>query len=282
MAFPGRERVSALQVAASLAGVIRRGGFLLAVLVSIILLIFSRLHEEKISVLRTGLTDLLAPVLGTISAPLSALNQAVITTEQFMDVYAENKRLREELRHWQAAGQVATHLSFENKRLRGLLNHVPEAAVHYVSARVVSNSLSPFSHYAVINAGAEDGIKTGQVAINQEGVIGQVMETGRHSARIRLVTDRDFRLPVTLSTSGEQAVLAGAGDHQQARLIRLKHSETVYAGDVALTSGDNALFPSGLVVGAVDSIARDGVRIHPVLDRNRLHHVSILSLTRSE
>src|SRR5713101_1837592 len=90
--------------------------------------------------LRTNLTDDAAPVLDVLSRPFGAAASFVDRVRGIVTMYQDNVRLtheNERLLQWQ---QVALKMSADNRDLRGLLKSVPEAAVSYVTARVIANS----------------------------------------------------------------------------------------------------------------------------------------------
>jgi len=68
-------------------------------------------------------------------------------------MYQDNVRLtaeNERLLQWQ---QIGLKLSADNRDLRGLLKSVPEAAVSYVTARVIANSGGGYVRTVMVNGG---------------------------------------------------------------------------------------------------------------------------------
>src|SRR4029453_1678845 len=75
--------------------------------------------------------------------------------------------------------------------------------------RIVADAGGPFVHTVLVDAGTEDGAARGMAAVNERGMIGRVIEVGRHSARVLLLTDFNSRIPVLVEPSRDQAILAG-------------------------------------------------------------------------
>ena len=64
-------------------------------------------------------------------------------------------------------------------------------------------------HTVLVDAGAERGVAKGMAAVNERGLVGRVIEVGRRSARVLLLTDFNSRVPVMVEPSRDQAILAG-------------------------------------------------------------------------
>src|SRR5438046_2489128 len=110
------------------------------ILLSGAMLVAGKTDQTMFETLRTGLSDVAAPVLDVASRPLGAAEAAMDRVRGFIGVYQVNRRLEEEnqrLLQWQ---QFALKLTTENRQLQGLLKVVTDRAVTYVTARVIANS----------------------------------------------------------------------------------------------------------------------------------------------
>ena len=124
---------------------------------------------------------------------------------------------------------------------------------------MVADAGGPFVHTVLINVGAEQGVAKGMAAVNERGLIGRVIEVGRRSARVMLLTDFNSRIPVMVEPSRDQAILAG-NNSRQPDLIFLPLNPRLSLGDAVVTSGRGGVLPPGLAVGIVRSI--DGTAVH--------------------
>jgi rod shape-determining protein MreC len=102
-----------------------------------------------------------------------------------------------------------------------------------------------------------------------------VVEVGRNSSRLLLLTDLNSRVPVIVEASRYRGVLAG-DNSDQPKLIFLPTNAKVNVGDRIVTSGHGGVFPPGLAVGVVSSIGDGNIRIEPLVDFSRIEYVSIL------
>lgn len=245
------------------------------ILLSGAMIIAGKTDQTMFEGVRTGLSDVAAPVLDVASRPLGAAEAAIDRVRGFMGVYHENRRLAEEnqrLLQWQ---QVALKLTTENRQLQGLLKVVPDRAISYVTARVIANSGGAYVRTVMINAGNQAGLARGQAVITGEGLVGRLTEVGGRAARVLLITDLNSRIPVKIEGSHTGAVLAG-DNSERPRLLYIGSPETLKIGDRVVTSGEGGVFPPDLPVGMVSAVGPSGARIEPYVELSQLGHVLVV------
>jgi rod shape-determining protein MreC len=246
----------------------------LLVLLSGAIIVLGKADQLLFDSLRTTLSDAVAPVLDAVAQPLNAAGNVVNRAKMAVMTYRENVRLEaenEKLLHWQ---QTALNLDAENKELRGLLKAVPNAALSYVTARVIANSGGAFVRMILIDAGAEDRVARGQAAITGEGLVGRLTEVGERAARVLLITDLNSRIPVTIESTHTPAVLAG-DNSERPRLMYLPSADAVKVGDRVVTSGEGGVFPPRLPVGVVSAIDAGVPRVEPYVELSQLGYVLV-------
>jgi rod shape-determining protein MreC len=255
--------------------IIQRFAFLALISLSIALLFLGKANIGVIEQMRTATTDVLVPVLETVSRPVDAFNSAVQRVKTLANIAEENVRLREEnarLLKWQAVGRA---LERENENYRQLLNALSDPLVLPITARVVGDSGGPFVHTLLLNAGSRDGIRVGQAVVGPLGLVGRIAETGKKSARVLLLTDLNSRIPVVMEKSRHKGILVG-DNSALPKLDFLPTNASVAAGDRLVTSGDGGMLPAGRPIGIVSSVTDRGVRVQTFTDWGRLEYVSVL------
>ena len=204
---------------------------------------------------RAKLSDITAPALLEVRAPLVAIENWVEGLGTLFSVYRENlelKRENAELRRWQ---EVALSLENRVKRYEQLLNAVPEEVMPAITARVIGESNRPFVKTMILNAGTEHGVRKGQAVADDRGLIGRIYLTGERTSWVILLTDLSSRVPVVIESSQRRAILAGDNTPMPALDLDLAGGtatpETASAGDRVLSTGDGGLLPAGVPVGVV-------------------------------
>lgn len=264
-----------LRIAAPIKVLAQRFTFLGLVALSVGLMILGKAETPIVEQFRAMVTDAFVPLLDALSRPIATVSQVGDEISGILNVYQENVRLRQEnerLLRWE---NVARQLETEDKSLRDMLHLVPDAPVSYVTARVVSDAAGMFVRSVLVTAGAHDGVAKGQVALTGEGLVGRVGEVGERSARILLLTDLNSEVPVTLENGQMRAILAG-DNSDQPKLLYLTTDAHPQVGDRVVTSGSGGVFPPGLPVGVVSSIADNVVRVKPFVEFHRLDYVRLV------
>ena len=251
------------------------GLFLLCLAGAVSLMVIGRTDPEVFERARMQVTDAVAPVLTAISQPVVAVNNMVAEIEALTALREDNQRLRMEvarLQQWQA---VARHLGAENAQMRDLLGYSPQDVDRHITGRVVGVGGS-FVRALLLNVGASEGVRKGQVAVTGEGLVGRVAEVGRRSSRVLLVTDLNSRVPVKIEDSSARAILAG-DNTQFPRLIYGAANSDLQPGQRVVTSGDAGAFPPGIPVGVVLRVSDEsGVRVQTYADQERPELVRLM------
>jgi rod shape-determining protein MreC len=243
---------------------------------SVLLLLLGKADVKLANFVGERLGDVAAPLLRVLNEPISATRNGVDRLGEMLAVHEENARLREENRRllgWQAE---AAKLQVQNRALRQMLQIPPvERAPSWTSARVIADSGSVFVHTLLLDAGADRGVVRGMPAISPQGLVGRVIDIGRHSARVLLITDFNSRIPVVIERSGDQAILEGDNTLEPAlRFLPINPSFEV--GDRVMTSGRGGLLPPGLLIGQISSLADGKIAVRPYVDWTRLDYLSLL------
>jgi rod shape-determining protein MreC len=270
------ERRSLSRLALPLKALADRFAFGGLVILSIALLVIGKANVHLLEGISTSVGDALVPTLGTLMQPIDASRRLVEGVGQLIALRAENARLREQnlrLLEWQSA---ARQLSLQNAALRQLLNmRTDPDRPTAVAGRVVADAGGPFVHTVLVDVGAADGVDRGMAAVNERGLLGRVIEVGRHSARVLLLTDFNSRIPVMVEPSRDQAILAG-NNTRRPSLVFLPLNPRLAVGNRVVTSGRDGVLPPGLELGTVAAIDAAGVSVEPLVDFARLEYVRLL------
>jgi rod shape-determining protein MreC len=246
------------------------------VILSLALLAVGKANVHLLEGVSMRISDALVPTLQTLMQPVTASRRLVESVGELLALRAENARLKEQnlrLLEWQGA---ARQLSVENAALRQLLKmRADPKRPTAVTGRIVADAGGPFVHTVLVDVGTEDGAARGMAAVNERGMIGRVIEVGRHSARVLLLTDFNSRIPVLVEPSRDQAILAG-NNTRRPTLVFLPLNPRLAVGNRVLTSGRGGVLPPGLEIGTVIAIDDAGVTVEPSVDFARLEYLRLL------
>ncbi len=138
------------------------------------------------------------------------------------------------------------------------LNKIKDPAIinrfDYVSAKVINNSTRYYKNFITINRGKANGIEQGMAAISSQGAVGKVKSVSDHYAVLISLLNIDDQVSSMIKRTGHFGTVQWDGTDP--RLIDLKyiprHVE-LKVGDTVMTSGYNAVFPEGIMIGVIKS-----------------------------
>lgn len=196
-------------------------------------------------------------------------------------VQRENRRLQQALlqaRHT----TVQTHeLALEVTRLRRLLQLTDTLARPTRVGRVIGRDATPWFRTVLVDVGRQAGVREGAAVVVEQGLIGQVLETGPATARVLLVTDPRFRVGAMVQRSRAQGIALGTVGGR-CYLAYITAQDAVVVGDVVLTSGVGGVIPKGLVLGTVLRVDPDPsglywqAQVQPSVDPTRVEEIVCL------
>jgi len=252
-----------------------RASLLMLIMLGMTMMIMSKTNNPAIAKLRTHITDLVTPVLSIASSPMDVAHNMGTWIAELSRLREENVALKNEnleLLKWQSAAKT---METENESLRALLNVVPEQKNTYITAHVVSDLGGPYVHSALINGGSESGIKKDEATINENGLMGRIVDVGANSARVLLLDDINSRVPVIAEQAHEKGILVG-NNTDTPTLSYLSGNSKIKPGDRIVTSGDGGVFPAGIPVGVVMAVEKGTVKIQPFVDATKVEYVSVV------
>ncbi len=256
-------------------GLLHRFAYLGLIVAAFGLMMLGKIDALLMDRLRVHVVDAVAPIMDALSRPAAAIDGAIDKGRELARIHDENARLRAEvetLRQWESA---ARRLETENESLKTLLKWSPPPEATFVTARVIADVGGTFVHSMIVAAGERDGVRKGLPVMTGDGLAGRIAAVGNHSARLLLVTDLNSRIPAIVERTRTRAVLAG-DNTDRARLIYLSDGGAVAAGDRIVTSGHGGVFPPGLPIGVVVSVAENGVLVKPFVERAQLDFVRVV------
>ncbi len=195
----------------------------------------------------TGAGALGGTVFGKITEPVARLGQNISGVfsagslrEKNEELSRRNRELQEENRKLRLREDDTQDLEALKKALRYKGGSDTE---QLISGDVTAMNDSRWIRTFTINLGKEDGVKTGSVVVNGDGLVGTVKSAGRGWAKVSTILDSSRGISFCL-TDGE---LEG---------YMLDESAKVRAGDTLVTSG-MGVYPERITVGKVKKVTND-------------------------
>jgi rod shape-determining protein MreC len=229
---------------------------LLCCLLSIALLI-SDARYQYLDGVRQVVAVIVYPLQRLAAAPAAIFNRISEFFFTQSALRADNARLSEENLRNASTLQKYDALAAENAHLRQLLEVRQRAPETALAAEVLYAGRDRFARKVIIDKGSQEGVRAGQPAIDQIGVVGQVTRVYPWLSEITLITDKDQVVPVQNMRNGLRAVIGGTGADEQLELKFIPLNGDFQNGDRLVTSGVDGVYPPGLPVAEVSNVERN-------------------------
>lgn len=166
----------------------------------------------------------------------------------------ENVQLKSQLLHAQAKLQQQDYILAQNARLQGILSTTKPDLFDLNLAQVIGTDTNLLKQIVLLNKGARDGVQVGQTVIDENGVLGQIINVYPNTSRLLLITDEQQSVAVTIKRTGQRAIVTGAGIPTSLRLNYVFKTSDVRIGDELVSSGLGGRIPAGYRVGRIARI----------------------------
>ena len=197
---------------------------------------------------------------------------------------ANEDSLQEDINRLRAKITELEEERLENQRLRQLLSFKERKSFEgllavSVGAKVIGREPTNWYQMVTIDKGKREGIQKGMPVITAEGIVGYISEVARNASRVRLILDGAASVGGLVQRSRESGVVKGRGD-SLCEMIYLFPRADIKKGDLIISSGLGGKYPSGLRIGKVVSLKREGylqkAEVLPAVDFSRLEEVLVL------
>ena len=228
----------------------------LAVILFLFFLVISSRSITNLA--RTGLTDDVgAPSLGFLHTISSSLKRII----PFASLREDNKALRERINLLNRKIDELKIVYNENERLKSFIDFRKAIPYSTVPAQVIGRDPTNWSNSLIIDKGTASGMRQNRAALSTKGLVGRVLEVGRRSAKILLITDPNSKVGVMIQRNRQGGILVGRPDGR-CKMIYISLDSDVMAGDKVITAGFGEIFPKDILVGEVVKVDREPGRLY--------------------
>lgn len=251
------------------------------VVLSFILLINDQ-RNNYLSILRNSIAIAIYPLQSTVEIPSRLINWFDLRIKSKEILIQENQNLLSQQKINSSILQRYESLEQENVRLKQILNAANNLDNKVEITRIISINVNPYRHTIVIDKGERDGVYKGQVLLDADGVIGQILHTNFLTSEAILISDSDHALPVEINRNGLRTIVLGNGSYTKLDVPYIPNNADIEIGDLLVTSGLGGKFPSGYPVAKVDFIESDlseqfyKVSAKPIAYLNQVREVMLL------
>ena len=150
--------------------------------------------------------------------------------------------------------QKVAELEQQNKQLKELLDYSSTQIAKTITAPVVGRSRDRWWNRVTLGKGSKDNVKPGYVVLGIGGLIGRITHVTPHTSKVLLISDDTSRVGAIMSKNRQLGYVQGENSSSVAMYF-FDQITDVKPGDLITTSFLSKLYPPGLAIGKVHSLA---------------------------
>ena len=219
---------------------------------SVVLIILSNLNFVAINYIKSGLNEIVYRISFIVSIPEKQLQKSITLINEHISMYSEYKVMENKIRQLENNNLNSNFLQSENSRLKRLIDEYITESDELV-AKVLLDKDSPFLKSIIVNKGSKDKVSLGMAVLDENYLVGKIVEVNYSTSRVLLISDLNSKIPVIIEPGNVQSILSGSGkDHGEIQYF--KSSREISSDNVVFTSGSGGIFKAGIPVGKIENV----------------------------
>lgn len=219
---------------------------------SITLIVLGKYNFVGINYLKATINEVVYRSSYIVSIPEKYAALSYNTVRNHFMLYEDYNIVKEKLKKIESQKHNIDFLIAENQKLKKTLEDVSYSSNEQL-AKVLIDKQSPFLRSIIINKGTKHNVTKGMTVLNDNYLVGKVVEVNFLTARVLLLSDLNSKTPVTIEPGSIQAILSGTGKNNG--IIQYsKENLPINTGSIVFTSGAGGLFKEGIPVGKIAEI----------------------------
>ncbi len=262
---------------------LRSFSLLSLIILSIFVLFLSSFDAKITKITRSGINEIIYRGSFVLSAPEKIFKNFNNKIKSHFGLYNNTIKIEEELKEFKSKKISLDILEFENQKLREQLDDYL-VSTEVIYSKIIIDSKSQYLRSFVINKGSRDGIKTGMVVLDQQYLVGKVIEVNFGTSRVLLMSDINSNIPITISPGNLLAIATGTGQNQaKVNYLKKIHFNKITKDSLVYTSGTGGLIKSGVPIGKIINFnpnVDEDITIEFFSDFSQLQYVSVTAFNK--
>ena len=260
--------------------------FLIVVVLLLISMRITGFERPQLSQVEAAIRNLIAPLQSGVMVIGQKTSNFFSQMADYAKISEEKELLKKEVDRLTAENNLLTEYKQENARLRKLLGleDLIGSQFSLTAARVTGRDLENLHQTLIINKGRNHGLKKNMPVMNEQGLIGRIINVTDSTSEVLLILDREGAVGAMVQQTRVPGVVEGLGPgSDQLQMIHIKMDAPINVNQVIITSGYGGIYPKGLRIGYVKEIIPEpnGLMkraiIQPFVDFDRLEEVLVVT-----
>jgi rod shape-determining protein MreC len=259
------------------------GRALILILASVCIIVLAEFRADF--VIRNAIHFVTSPLAAVVSRTSHSFLGLGKIVGSISSLTKENQLLKDQNSRLQSENTRLQELQVENQHLREQLKLGEERSFELVSAGIIAKDPLGYAKHVTINRGSRDGLEEKMPVVAAEGMlVGYLSNVYTASSTVTLLSDPNIeKVPALIQTNRADGFVVGQELGQGLQMDLIEQDVEVSQGSTVITSGLNTTFPTGLVIGYVQSVNKNDnalfqqAHLLPALDYDHLEYVSVIT-----
>ena len=256
----------------------QRFSLIVLIFFSIFLIALSRFNLPAINYLKISLNEIIYRSSFIVSIPEQQIQNASIALNKHFKLYEDLEITKKKLKQSEFEKYNSNYLIGENKRLRKLINEYIIQSDELV-AKVLLDKNSPFLKSIIVNKGSKDGVKLGMAVLDDQYLIGKIVEVNYSTSRALLVSDLNSKIPISVEPGNLLSILSGTGK----RYGKIQYTQQDFEfqnSNIVYTSGSGGIFKSGIPIGKIEIDSNNNIKVKFFSNLSQITFVKLVSFEK--
>ena len=247
---------------------------------SIALIALSRFNFPAINYLKISLNEIIYRASFVVSIPEQQIQNASIALNKHFKLYKDLEITKKKIKQLEYEKYNSNYLTSENERLRKLIDEYIIQSDELV-AKVLLDKNSPFLRSIIVNKGSKDDVKLGMAVLDDQYLIGKIVEVNYSTSRALLVSDLNSKIPISVEPGNLLSILSGTGK-DFGKIQYTQQDFNFQESDIVYTSGSGGIFKSGIPIGKIKKLDKENHSIIFFSDLSQLNFVKLVSFSTKD
>lgn len=226
---------------------------LLVIFAQLVLLAWQIRNDSDVPMVRVWAVTAVTPVASAIEGFRNGTTGFVSNYFELRNAREQSRQLRSEIDRLKIENQLLKNELSSAQRAESLAGFQAHNPSKMIGARVIGATPGVGTRSVLIDRGQQSGVRRGMAVVTPDGIVGNVIAVFPFASQVRTVTDPGFAAGVESQKNHVHGVLKGLGT-SSARVDYVPTGQKIEVGEQLYTSGEDRVFPRGLLVGKVTSV----------------------------
>ena len=251
------------------------------ILLTITILTLGKFNFKAVEYLKISLKEVAYRSSFIVSIPENLVKKFYEKTKDHFSVYNENIKLKKDLKEQVSKNYNTEFILAENKRLKETIDDLDYFSDE-ILAKVLIDKQSPFLKSIILNKGSKDKVLIGMAVLDDNYLVGKVVDVTYSTSRVLLLSDLNSKIPVDIMPENVKSIISGTGENYG--IIQYLQNEIIIENESKVfTSGAGDIFKSGIPIGkVVKKTGSPELKVNFFSDFSQLRFVKLISFKKVE